>query len=105
MSYYYQKPSADFVRSHHISNLERAFERVNQQTRDWNYMCSLEEWNYGRWYDGMLNDARTLERVLQNSEVTELTEKALVIIDSARREFIDPTEFKATVDKLREVLE
>ncbi len=104
MSYYYQKPTPDFVRSHHVSNLERAFERVNQQTRDWSYMCSLEEWNYGRWYDGMLNDARTLERVLQKCEVTELTEKALVIIDSARREFIDPAEFKVTVDKLREVL-
>jgi hypothetical protein len=68
-------------------------------------MCSLEEWNYGRWYDGMLNDARTLERVLQNSEVTELTEKALVIIDSARREFIDPAEFNVITSKLREVLE
>lgn len=104
MSYYYQKPSADFIRSHHVSNLERAFERVNQQTRDWNYMCSLEEWNYGRWFDGMLNDAGTLERWLKNPEITELTEKALVIIDSARREFIDPTEFNAVVSKLREVL-
>lgn len=105
MSYYYQKPTPDFIRSHHVSNLERAFERVNQQVRDWNYMCSLEEWNYWGWYDGMLSDAKTLERVLQNSEVTELTEKALVIIDSARREFIDSTEFKTTVAKLREVLE
>jgi hypothetical protein len=42
--------------------------------------------------------------VLQNSEVTELTEKALVIIDSARREFIDPTEFNAVIGRLEEVL-
>lgn len=104
MSYYYQKPSADFIRSHHVSNLERAFERVNQEVRDWNYMCSLEEWNYGRWFDATLSDAGTLERVIQNPEISELTEKALVIIDSARREFIDPTEFNATVAKLREVL-
>jgi hypothetical protein len=104
MSYYYQKPTPDFIRSHHVSNLERAFGWVNKQVRDWSYMCSLEEWHYGRWYDGMLNDAGTLERVIQNPEITELTEKALVIIDSARREFIDSAEFNATVAKLREVL-
>lgn len=102
--FYDYKPTPDFIRRHHVSNLERAFERVNQQTRDWNYWCDLDGWNIGRWHDSMMEDASTIAKAFQKPELVELTKGALVIFDSARKEFIDPTEFNVITSKLQEVL-
>lgn len=104
MSYSAWKPTPDFIRSHHISNLERAFERVNQQNRDWHYWLDLDTWSYGRWYDSQVADASTLARVFEKPEVVDLTKQALVILDSARKQFIDCTEFESVIAKIREVL-
>jgi hypothetical protein len=98
------KPTPDFIRRHHVSNLERAFERVNQQTRDWNYWCDLDGWNIGRWHDSMMEDASTIAKAFQKPELVELTKGALVIFSAARLNHIDPTEFTAVIARLEEVL-
>jgi hypothetical protein len=105
MSYYDWRPTPGFIKEHHVSNLERAFERVNQYTRDWNYWCDIDGWNIERWHDSMVDDALTLARVFEKPELVDLTKAALVIFESARKQLIDSAEFKATVAKLREVLE
>lgn len=100
----YDKPDAAFLRMTHCRTFRRAFERVNQEVRDWNYWCDLDGWDIGKWVDSMLMDAGTIESVVKNPEVSELTEKAITIFSAARLNHIDPTEFNAVIGRLEEVL-
>jgi hypothetical protein len=93
-----------FLRSKHCVFLRSAFNRMNQEVRDWNYWCDLEDWNIPKWIAHTLSDAATIESVVKNPEVSELTEKAITIFSAARLKHIDPTEFNAVIARLEEVL-
>lgn len=100
----YDEPDPAFLRMTHCRTFRNGFARMNQQVRDWNYWCDLDGWDIGGWITYMTSSARTIEDVVKNPEVSELTEKAIAIFSAARLNHIDPTEFNAVIARLEEVL-
>lgn len=93
-----------WIRDNHCAQLTRGFERVNTRTTDSNYFLKIEGWNIGAWMDNRLKDAGTIEAIVKNPEVSELTEKAICIFSRARKQWVEPEEFNEVIDRLREVL-
>lgn len=92
------------VKSSHVWTLRCGFAQVNQSERDWNYHACLQDWDIDNWIKSMLIDAGTIESIVKNPEVSELTEKAITIFSAARMNYIDPTEFESVMKRLEEVL-
>jgi hypothetical protein len=96
--------SPEWIRDNHCAQLARGFERVNTKTTDSNYFLRLDGWNIGAWMDNRLKDAGTIEAIVRNPEVSELTEKAISIFSRARKQWVEPEEFNEVIERLREVL-